>query len=92
MLAIEAGPLSIENAEATIDEVERRVDQEVPLLLTSDEHPDYETAIEWTCDESIPPKGGPGRPRIGPKRTLTKVLAYATVHKQRQGRRVVAVD
>ena len=92
MLAVVPGARSIENAEAIVEEVRRRVDPAVPLMLTSDEYPAYETAIERAFGVPVPATGGPGRPRISPRRVLPEALVYATVHKHRQGHRVVAVD
>ena len=92
VLAVVPGARSIENAEAIVEGVKRRVDDDVPLLLTSDEYPAYETAIERTFGVPIPAPGGPGRPRIVPRRALPEGLTYATLHKHREGRRVVAVD
>ena len=92
VLAVVPGARSIENAEAVVEEVQRRVAPGVPLLLTSDEYPAYETAIERTFGEPVPAPAGPGRPRVLPRRVLPQDLTYATVRKHRQGQRVVAVD
>lgn len=92
VLAVVPGPRSIENAEAIVEEAQRRVDPGIALLLTSDEYPAYETAIGRTFGVPVPAQGGPGRPRIVPRLTLPEDLVYATVHKHREGQRVVAVD
>lgn len=91
MLAVVPGARSIENAEQIVQEVRRRIDPEVPLLLTSDEYPAYETAIERSFGRAVEAPKGPGRPRIVPERRLPETVVYATVHKERQGPRVVAV-
>lgn len=92
VLAVVPGARSIGNAEAVVEEVRRRVAPDVPLLLTSDEYPAYETAIERAFGVPVPATGGPGRPRISPKRALPEAPVYATVRKHRRGHRVVAVD
>ena len=92
MLAVVPEARSIENAEAIVEEVRRRVASGVPLLLTSDEYSAYEGAIERTFGVPVPATGGLGRPRLLPRRATPEGLAYATVHKHRQGHRVVAVD
>ena len=85
------GARSIENTEQIVEEVRRRVDAEVTLLLSSDEYPAYETAIELSFGQAVEAAKGPGRPRIVPERRLPETVVYATVHKERQGHRVVAV-
>ena len=62
--------------------------------MTSDELPVYATAIETTFSEPVSPpaRRGPGRPRIVPERSLPEGLCYATVHKERENGRVVAVE
>ena len=92
VLAVIPGARCIENAEAIVEEVQRRVDPDVPLLLTSDEYAPYETAIPRTFGLPVPAPDGPGRPRIVPRRVLPEDLTYATVHKHREGQQVVAVD
>ena len=91
VLAVVPGARSIENAEAILEEVKRRVDPDVPLLLTSDEYPAYESAIVATFGEPVPAAGGPGRPRIVPERTVPEKVVYATVHKERLGQRIISV-
>ena len=86
------GARCIENAEAIVEEVQRRVDPDVPLLLTSDEYAPYEGAIQRTFGVPVPAPSGPGRPRIVHRRVFPEDLTYATVHKHREGQRVVAVD
>ena len=64
------GPLSprTNNAEANVGEVEQRLGGETPDLMTGDEHPAYETAVERSFGEPTPP----GRPRIEPERRLAE--------------------
>jgi hypothetical protein len=46
VLAVNPGARSIEDAEAIVIEVERRLGGETPDVMNSDEYPAYETAIE----------------------------------------------
>jgi len=92
VLAVIPGARSIENAEAIVAEVKDRLGGTPPVLITSDEYPAYETAIELAFGEPVPPTRGPGRPRIESERRLPEGLIDATVHKHREGHRVVAVD
>ena len=75
-----------------VQEVKRRTGGRTDLLLTSDEHAPYATAIEEAYHESVavPRRPGPGRPP-NPKRVMPAGLCYATVCKQREKGRVVAV-
>jgi hypothetical protein len=62
-------------------------------LLTSDELPAYETAIDpvYGVPEGPKPAGTPGRPPVVPRRQVPADLKYATVHKERREGRVVAI-
>ncbi len=87
------GARSIENAEAIVQEVHDRTAGRTDVLLTSDEYPAYESAIEYAYGlpaESRPP-GTPGRPPVTPRRRVPAELSYATVHKEREKGRVVAI-
>ena len=64
----------------------------MPLLLTSDEYSAYETAIVYAFGQPGEASKGPGRPRIVPQLQVPETVVYATVHKERQGQRVVAVS
>jgi IS1 family transposase len=94
VLAVIPGARTLENAEAITAEVKQRLGDRTPTLITTDEAPAYQTAIETTFSVPVPPvaKRGPGRPRITPERRLPASLNYATVHKHREKNRVVAVD
>lgn len=93
VLAVVPGARSIENAEELVGAVRDRLEGRVPELMTSDAYPAYESAIEATFSEPSdePPRRGPGRPPNEPPRRLPAELNYATVHKHREGGRVVAV-
>jgi hypothetical protein len=92
VLAVVPGARTIENAEAIVAEAKQRL-AEPPRLITSDEYASYESAIEAVFAEPVeePPVRKPGRPSILPERRLPEELAYATVHKEREKNRVVAV-
>jgi IS1 family transposase len=94
VLAVIPGARTLENAEAITAEVKQRLGGVAPELITTDEAPAYATAIEATFSEPVPPTPTrrPGRPRVLPERRLPERLNYATVHKHREGNRVVAVD
>ena len=62
------------------------------MLLTSDEHAPYETAIGqvYGVETPRPRRPGPGRPP-GPVKVVPSDLCYATVRKRREKGRVVEV-
>jgi hypothetical protein len=62
-------------------------------LFVSDELPHYGTVLAELFHELVPsvPTGKPGRPPK-PKRVVDEDLDYATVHKTRQGARIVNVE
>jgi IS1 family transposase len=94
VLAVVPGARSEENAHAIVAQVKERLGGSAPDLMTSDEYPAYATAIEETFSTpvSAPPERKPGRPRILPERRLPDEVVYATVHKEREDNRVVAVE
>lgn len=94
VLAVIPGSRSAENAQAIVEEVKDRLGDQVPALMSSDELPAYETAIETTFGVPVPPpvQRGPGRPRVIPELELPEGMCYATVHKRREDGRVVAVE
>ncbi len=93
MLAVVPGARSIENAEEVVAAARGRTDGATPRLMTSDEYPAYATAIEAAFGVPVPtPPGRPGRRPILPRRRLPAELTYATVHKEREEDRVVAVE
>jgi IS1 family transposase len=89
VLAVVPGARSIENAEEAVQEVHDRTD----VLLTSDAYPAYETAIDHVYGTPEPPRppGTPGRRPVESKRQTPPDLKYATVHKERENGRVVAI-
>jgi IS1 family transposase len=93
ILAVVPGARSIENAEEAVREVYGRTAGRADVLLTSDEYPAYGTAIGHVYGEPEPPKppGTPGRRPVLPPRQAPPDLMYATVHKEREKGRVVAI-
>jgi hypothetical protein len=93
ILAVIPGSRSIENAEGIVQEVYNRTAGREDVLLTSDEYPAYPSAIDhvYGVPEEPPSPEIPGRrPVLPPPRTPNE-LTYATVHKQRERGRVVAI-
>lgn len=75
-----------------VEQVRARTDGRTDLLLTSDEHASYETAIRevYGVETPEPARRGPGRaPK--PRPTVPANLCYATVRKTRQKGRVTHV-
>ena len=93
VVAVVPGSRSIENAEEIVREVHDRTGGREDVLLTSDELPAYEAAIEhvYGVPEEPKPSVGPGRPAVVPRRLIPAELNYATVHKEREKGRVVAI-
>ena len=93
ILAVVPGARVTESAEEVVAEVKDRLGDRPPALVTSDEHAPYEAAIATAFSEVVPSvPTGPGRRPLWPERRLDPGLAYATVHKERENDRVVAVD
>jgi hypothetical protein len=93
ILAVVPGARSIENAEEVVAEAKGRTDGASPRLMTSDEYPAYASAIEAAFGVPVAgPTTGPGRRPILPERRLPEGLTYATVHKERESDRVVAIE
>jgi IS1 family transposase len=93
VLAVIPGSRTVENAEAIVAEAKQRLGGKAPELITTDELPAYKNAIEAAFSEVVPGSPGrkPGRPRLLPRRRMPEKLNYATVHKHREGNRVVSV-
>jgi len=61
-------------------------------LFVSDELPHYATVLSELFHRQVPPPTGkPGRPK-NPERVIDEDLDYATVHKTREGGRVVRAE
>src|SRR4051812_21750238 len=92
VLAVVPGARSIENAEAVVAAAKGRTEGAAPRLLTSDEYPAYASAIEAAFGVPVEERPfGPGRRPVLAERRLPEDLVYATVHKEREKDRVVAV-
>jgi len=92
VLAVTPGKRAAAQCRKIVGEVEKRTGGRTDLLVASDEHSPYKTAIEEVYGRQTPrPKRpGPGRPPK-PKREMPGDLCYATVRKTRKGGRVVEV-
>jgi hypothetical protein len=92
LLSLVPGKRTGENSQSLVDDTKARTGGRTDILLTSDEHSPYETAIEkaYAAEVPQPKRPGPGRPRR-PKRVMPKDLCYATVRKTRKKGRVVEV-
>jgi hypothetical protein len=92
VLAVVPGARVTESVEEVVAEVKDRLGEQPPALMTSDEYAAYETVIATTFSEVVPPApAGPGRRPLWPERRPDPDLTYATVHKEREKDRVVAV-
>lgn len=93
VLAVVPGARSIENAEEAVQELHDRTAGRTDILITSDAYPAYETAIDHVYGVPEPPKppGTSGRRPVQPSRHAPPDLKYATVHKEREKGRVVAI-
>ena len=76
-----------------VGDFHRRTGGRVMRLMTSDEYPVYASAIRDTYGQVVtPPRTGrPGRPRKA-RVVVPPAVTYATVHKERENNRVVAVS
>jgi IS1 family transposase len=92
LLALEPGKRDGETCERLIQQVHDRTGGRTDLLITSDEHAPYETAIHEVYGVEAPRsrRPGPGRPPK-PVKVIPPELCYATVRKRREKGRVVEV-
>ncbi|CAK0747748.1 insertion element IS1 protein InsB [Gammaproteobacteria bacterium] len=92
VLSVVPGKRTAENCLQLVEDVSKRTKGRTDLLLTSDEHAPYQTAIEkvYATEVAQPKRPGPGRPP-NPKRVMPNDLCYATVRKTRKKGRVVDV-
>ena len=91
MITFWIGRRELDNARRMLKDLTDRC-QGKPLFV-SDELPHYGTVSGELFHEMVPqaPTGKPGRPRH-PERVIAADLDYATVHKTRQGARVIRVE
>jgi IS1 family transposase len=92
LLALVPGKRTGETCERLVRQVHDRTGGRTDLLITTDEHAPYETAIRavYGVEQPQPRRPGPGRPPK-PKKVVPPELCYATVRKRRQKGRVVEV-
>jgi IS1 family transposase len=92
LLALVPGKRDGATCERLIRQVHDRTGGRTDLLITSDEHAPYETAIHrvYGVEQPQPRRPGPGRPPK-PKKVVPPALCYATVRKRRGKGRVVEV-
>jgi len=92
LLSLVPGKRTAENCAKVVEDVKTRTGSRTDLLITTDEHAPYASAIEKAYAVEVPqPKSpGPGRPRAA-KRVVPEDLCYATVRKTREKGRVVDV-
>jgi hypothetical protein len=93
VLVVVPGARSIEDAEEVVTEAHDRTGGREDVLLTGDEYPAYETAIDRVdgVPEGPRPPGPPGRPPVEPTRRAPADRKYATVPKEREKGRGVAI-
>jgi hypothetical protein len=92
LLALVPGKRDGPTCERLIRQVHDRSGGRTDMLLTSDEHAPYETAIRevYGVETSRPRRPGPGRPPK-PVKVVPAETCYATVRKRREKGRVVEV-
>lgn len=92
LLSLVPGKRTAEHCDKLVEDVKQRTGGRTDMLVTSDEHAPYKTAIEKSYAVEVPqPKRlGPGRPRK-PKRVMPHALCYGTVRKTRKNGAVVEV-
>ena len=93
VLEVFVGPRTTDMAEMLLQGVRDRLGGKAPELITSDEWSAYPEAIRTVFGQVVvPPRTGrPGRP-AGPRVEPPAGMCYATVHKEREKNRVVAVE
>ena len=92
VLCVVPGARGAEEAEAVVADVKERTEGRTLRLMTSDDYPAYETAIErvYGADVTTTPSGRPGR-RMVPEKAVPPELTYATVEKRKRRGRVVEI-
>jgi len=92
LLALVPGKRDGETCARLIRQVHDRTGGRTDILITSDEHAPYETAIRevYGVERPRPRRPGPGRPPK-PVKVVPPELCYATVRKRREKGRVVEV-
>jgi len=93
VVSLVVGKRTGEATHELVRDFHQRTGGRVMRLMTSDEYPVYATAIRDTYGQVVtPPRTGrPGRPRKA-HTVVPPEVTYATVHKEREDNRVVAVS
>jgi IS1 family transposase len=93
VVSLVVGKRTAEAAAEVVRDFHRRTGGRVMRLMTSDEYPAYVDAIRSTYGTTVVPErtGRPGRPRK-PYTVMPPEVTYATIHKHREGNRVVRVS
>ena len=93
LVSLVVGRRSAEHSQLLVEDFHRRTGGRLMNLMTSDENPAYAEAIREVYGEEVQPRrtGRPGRP-AAPYKRVPKGLVYATVHKVREGNRIVRVQ
>jgi IS1 family transposase len=93
LVSLVVGRRSADHTQLLVEDFHRRTDGRLMNLMTSDENPAYAEAIREVYGEKVQPRrtGRRGRP-AAPYKRVPKGLVYATVHKVREGNRVVRVE
>jgi len=87
------GKHSAGHVDLLVEDFHRRTEGRLMNLMTSDENPAYAEAIKESYGEEYQPRRRAKRGRKPAKRKrVPKGLKYATVHKEREGNRVVRVE
>jgi IS1 family transposase len=92
VLCVVPGARGAEEAEAVVADVKERTEGRTLRLMTSDDYPAYETAIErvYGADVTTTPSSRPSR-RMVPEKAVPPELTYATVEKRQRRGRVVQI-
>ncbi len=85
LLAIAPGKRTGEQCQKVVDEVKKRTEGRTDILITSDKHAPYETAIKQAYEVETPQPDG------SIQKEMPKDLCYATVCKTRKGGRVIDI-
>jgi IS1 family transposase len=93
VVSVVCGKRSEELTFHLVADFQERTGGRIMELMVSDEYDSYATAIRETYGEEVVPErtGRPGRP-AQPYKAIPEGLTYATVHKEREGGRVVSVS
>lgn len=92
LLSLVPGKRTAENCDKVVVDMKIRTGSRTDILITTDEHSPYTSAIEKAYSAEVPQtksseSGGPP----APKRVIPEDLCYATVRKTREKGRVVEV-